>query len=152
VNWRGALAARAVVGLLLGLCLGAASAADESPPSPGEWHAAECVAALEVRAEALALRVKAGQGELQPQLLSQLEQGAVFVGAAYLNGERDEARSRALLEAARERQAALPATELVKRQALCSDEASNLLAEASPLGRVVVNRLARRKMARLLER
>ncbi|MBL8350142.1 MAG: hypothetical protein JNL87_07480 [Burkholderiaceae bacterium] len=152
MSWRAAPAAQAAVGLVLGLWLGAASAVDEAPPSPGDRHSAECVAALEALSEALALRIKAGQGDLRPQLLSHLEQGAAFIGAAYLNGERDEARSRALLDAARERQTALSAAELAQRQALCADEASNLLAEASALGRAVVGRLARRQMDKLLDR
>lgn len=145
------LAAAAGVALGAGLH-GASAGADAAPTGAREWHEAECVAALEVQAEALAQRVKDGEPELRPQLFRQLEYGAAFVGSAYLNGERDEARSRALLDTARERQAALPATELAARQALCADEAARLLAAANALGREVVNRVARRQMARMLAR
>jgi hypothetical protein len=141
-------AALAVV-LLLGPIMGAAAA--EAAPTLDELHAAECVAALEARAETLAAQVRAGQPELKPQLLVQLEYGAAFIGRAYLKGERDEARSQSLLDAARARQHALPDADLHRRQALCADEASHLLASTNGFGRVVVARVAERRMNRMLE-
>jgi hypothetical protein len=148
LNWTLAAGAAA-----LALCVGASRvAAAEQSPTAAELHAAECVAALEAQAEALAVQVRAGQQELRPQLMTQLEYGAAFIGTAYLRGERDEPRSQALLNAARERQGALSAQDLQARQAQCAGEASRLLAESNALERAVVSQVAKRRMAKLLER
>ena len=146
-----ALQRLAVVGVAL--CSSLADAwAVEPPASARELHAAACVAALEARAEALAAQIRAGQAELRPRLMTQLKYGAAFIGSAYLKGDRDEARSQALLDEARERQGTLSAQDLRIRQAACAEEGARLLAEASALGRSVVNRVARRKMDRMLAR
>lgn len=143
--------AAGVAALALCVCASRVAAAEQSPTA-AELHAAECIAALEAQAEALAAKVRAGQQELRPQLMTQLEYGAAFIGTAYLRGERDESRSQALLGAARERQGELSARDLRARQAQCAGEASRLLAESSALGRAVVSKVAKRHMAKLLER
>ena len=146
-----ALQRLAVVGVAL--CSSLADAwAVEPPASARELHAAACVAALEARAEALAAQIRAGQAELRPRLMTQLKYGAAFIGSAYLKGDRDEARSQALLDEARERLGLLTAQDLQIRQAACAQQAVRLLAEANPLGRAVVKRVARRKMDRMLGR
>lgn len=137
----------------MALCTGASRvAAAEQSPTAAELHGTECVAALEARAQALAAQVRAGQQELRPQLMTQLEYGAAFIGTAYLRGERNEPRSQALLNAARERQGALSAQELRARQAQCAFEASRLLADSNALGRAVVSQVAKRHAAKLLAR
>jgi hypothetical protein len=137
----------------LALCSGHPGAAAVEPPaSARELHAAECVAALEARAEALAAQIRAGQADLRPRLLTQLQFGAAFIGSAYLKGDRDEARSQALLDEARERLGPLSAQDLRIRQAACAEEGARLLAQANALSRAVVNRVARRKMDRMLGR
>jgi len=92
------------IGALLALCGAApgvmAGATDGPAPSARELHTIECIAALEVKADALAQQVKAGKTELQAPLLSTLNEGAAFIGHAYLQGDRDEARSQALRDAA----------------------------------------------------
>ena len=75
-------------------------------------HSADCVAALRADTDSLAKHVKAGRQELEPVLLAHLEQGAAFIGDAYLNGNRGEKESKAMLEAAAETQKSLPPQEL----------------------------------------
>lgn len=145
--------------LLPTLCLVAAAAGAQStratppsaPPSSREWADAQCVAALDVQTEALARQVKAGQTDLRGLLRARLKAGAAFIGRAWLDGERDEARSHALLDRARAAQRALPAPELAQRQGRCAAEGERLLAEANGLQRAVVSRLADRRMKKLLE-
>lgn len=129
--------------------LQAAVAATE--PTEHELHTARCVAALEVSTEDLAVQVKAGRADLQPELLIRLKHGAAFIGDAYLQGERDEARAQALLKAALEAQKALPAPDLSARQSECAAEGGKLLAKADFLGRAVVSQLAQRRMKKLLQ-
>ena len=117
-----------------------------------ELHTAECVAALDLRADELAKQVRAGRTELQPSLLATLESGASFIGGAYLQGQRDEARSNALLDAARAAQKLLPDEELAARQSVCLQEGLHRLAEANLIGRLVVSQLAQRRMQKLLDK
>jgi hypothetical protein len=128
------------------------AAAATGDRSEREWHAAECVAALDLGTEDLSRQVKAGHEELRPLLLDRLKSGAAFIGQAYLNGERDEARSQALLKEAREAQRALPESSLAARQLSCAEEGSRLLADANVLEREIVSQVARRRMNKLLER
>ena len=134
------------------LWLGALQAAfAATEPTEHELHTARCVAALETSTEDLAAQVKAGRADLQPELFNRLKYGAAFIGDAYLQGERDEARAQALLKAALEAQKALPAPELSARQSDCAAEGGRLLAKADFLGRAVVSQLAQRRMKKLLE-
>lgn len=114
-------------------------------------HTAECVAALKVSTEDLAVQVKAGHEDLRSTLLARLEQGAAFLGNAYLEGNRDEAQARALLATAVDAQKTLSANALAARQDACSQEGGQLLAQASGFSRAVVSQVARRRMNKLLE-
>ncbi|MES2959675.1 MAG: hypothetical protein V4792_15905 [Pseudomonadota bacterium] len=115
-------------------------------------HTAQCVAALEVHTDDLAALIKAGRSDLRPRLLERLKHGAALIGAAYLQGERDDARAKLLLDAALEAQNALPKPALAARQSSCSQEGAQLLANADVFTRTVVSHLARKRMDRLLER
>ena len=137
--------------LLCGAASGVmAGAAQPLPPSAREQHTIECIAALEVKADALAKQVKTGEAERQPLLLATLNQGAAFIGHAYLQGDRDEARSQTLRDAALEAQKALPAAELAARQDACAQEGERLLSQADFVSRFFVTRLAKRQMQKLL--
>lgn len=132
--------------------VGASQAAAAAPEATEhELHTAQCVAALETNTEDIAAQVRAGRADLQPELLSRLKYGAAFIGDAYLQGERDEARAQALLKAALVAQKALPAPELFARQSECATEGEHLLAKADFLSRAVVSHLAQRRMKKLLE-
>lgn len=120
-------------------------------PTEHESHTAQCVAALESSTEELAVQVKAGKADLQPLLLNRLKYGAAFIGDSYIRGERDEARAKGFLNAAREAQKALPKRELSARQTVCAQEGATLLADADILSRAVVSRLAQKRMKKLLE-
>jgi hypothetical protein len=135
--------------ILLGLLLPSALAT-RAVASDREWHTAQCVAALDVHTAALAGQVKAGQEALRPLLLERLQSGAAFVGAAYLRGERDEARAKALLKEALEAQKTLPEAALTARQLECAEEGARLLAQASFFEREVVSLFARRRLNKLL--
>jgi len=136
-----------------GALMFAAAAAQAEPvdaPSPRELHAAQCVAALQVDTERLAAEVKAGKAESRPLLQARLEAGVAFVGDAYLQGTRDEARARALANDALEAQKSLSKEELAARQTRCADEGGKLLEESNGLERAVVRQVAKRRMAKLL--
>lgn len=113
-------------------------------------HTADCVAALDVKSSELARQVKAGQTESQASLQATLEAGAAFIGQAYLQGDRDEARSQALLSAALETQKLLPEAELAARQAACAQEGAHLLSQTDVIGRFVISRLVQRRTQKLL--
>ena len=121
-----------------------------SAPTQRELHSAECVAALEISTDELARQVKAGRADLQPLLRQRLDAGAAFIGSAYQDGDRDEARAQAMMAAALESQAALPKAELAASQARCAQEGAKLLAASNVIVRAVVARLAERRMKRLL--
>ena len=128
------------------LALGAVT----TPPTAQELHVARCVAALEVNTDRLAEQVKAGREDLRPTLVQRLRSGVAFIARSYLDGERDEARSQALLHSALAAQKSLPEAELTARQAACADEGKNLLAKSNPINRAVVSGLAERRMKKLL--
>lgn len=127
------------------------SAPPSAPTSAREWADAQCVAALDAQTEALAQQVKAGQADLKGLLRARLKAGAAFIGRAWLDGERDEDRSHALLDKARAAQRGLSGPELSQRQTRCAAEGERLLAEANAFSRAVVSKLADRRMKRLLE-
>lgn len=115
-----------------------------------ELHTVECVAALEVKADELARQVKAGRTELRPSLLATLDSGAAFIGNAYLQGDRDEARLQSRLRVALDAQRGLPEATLATRQASCGEEGRRLLSEANFIGRAVVSRLVERRLQKVL--
>ena len=121
-----------------------------SAPTQRELHSAECVAALEISTDELARQVQAGRADLQPLLRQRLDAGAAFIGSAYLDGDRDEARAHGLLAAALKAQAALPQAELAASQARCAQEGARLLAASNFIGRAVVSQLAKKRMQKLL--
>ena len=125
------------------------AATDE--PTPRELHTAQCVAALEVYTDDLAAQVKAGRTELRPLLLDRLKQGAAFIGAAYLQGERDEDRVKGFLDTALEAQKALPKSALAARQSACAQEGAQLLVKADAFSRAIVSHLAQKRMKKLLD-
>jgi len=100
--------------------------------------------------QALAAKVKAGDEDLRPLLLSRLESGTAFVGDTYLHDDQDEKRARALANQALESQKSLTEAQIAALQASCAEEGARLLAEANGLERAVVKRLARKRMDRML--
>ena len=131
-------------------CAAFAQASVAAPPSAHDLHAAQCVAALEVLTKSLAAQVKSGKEDARPALLSRLESGTAFVGDVYLRGESDEAAARKLASDALEAQKKLSHAQLMERQNACTDEGAKLLAASNGLERVVVRRLAKKRMDRLL--
>ena len=124
--------------------------ASTDTPTERELHTSECVAALDVRSEDLARQVKAGQTESRPLLVSTLEAGGAFIGQAYLQGERDEARSQSQLAAALQAQNKLPEADLAARQSSCALEGARLLAQTDVIGRFVISRLVQRRLQKLV--
>ncbi|MEI7536744.1 MAG: hypothetical protein WCJ76_06010 [Comamonadaceae bacterium] len=124
--------------------------ASTDAPTERELHTSECVAALDARSEELARQIKAGQSDSRPLLVSTLEAGAAFIGQAYLQGDRDEARSQSLLAAALQAQKQLPEADLATRQSACAQEGDRLLSKIDPIGRFVMSRLVQRRLQKLL--
>ena len=124
--------------------------AARATPSARELHAAQCVAALQVSTETLALQVKAGNHAARPTLQSRLEAGIAFVGDAYLQGTTDEARARALANDALVAQKSLSTSQLKTRQEACTAEGSTLLATSNGFERAIVKRMAKKRMDKLL--
>jgi hypothetical protein len=122
-----------------------------SAATPHELHTARCVAALDVNTERLAAQVKAGRAELRPTLVQQMRYGVAFIGQSYLDGERDEDRSHALLQDALQAQKSLSEQELAARQSACAEEGRKLLAASNGISRALVTRLADRRLKKLLE-
>jgi hypothetical protein len=120
------------------------------PLPEGEWHTAECVAALDLDTAELARKVKAGQEAWRPLLLDRLTSGAAFVGAATLRGERDEARAKAPLKDALEAQKTMPEPAIAARQRACAEEGARLLAQATFIEREVVSLSAQRRLNKLM--
>jgi hypothetical protein len=121
-----------------------------APHSKREIHTAGCVAALDLSTRQLAEQVRAGHNEARPVLLGPLKSGAAFVVASYLAGDRDEGRSRAVLDSALAAKKELPESEIVRSQAMCTDEGARLFAGANPREREEVSRVAAKRMTRLL--
>jgi hypothetical protein len=126
------------------------SGAAGAPPTERELHTALCVAALDLSTERLAAQVKAGREELRPLLVQRLRYGVALVGQSYLDGERDEDRSHALLRDALEAQKSLPEKDLAARQSACAEEGRKLLADSNALSRALVSKLADRRLQKLL--
>lgn len=138
---------------ILGALLFSAACAKAEPveaPSPRELHSAQCVAALQVDTERLAAEVKAGKEASRPVLQAHLEAGVAFVGDAYLQGTRDEARARALANDALEAQKSLTKEELAARQSACASEGAKLLDDSNGIERALVRQVAKRRMNKLL--
>src|SRR5881397_3585261 len=124
----------------------AASGPASAAPTPA--HAAACVAALQVDAERLAQQLREGNAEVEPELVTRLQQGFAFIGTAYKQGV-EQAEADRLLKAAQSAQASLPPAELAARQAACSREGAELLKNANMFERAFVNRAAQRRIDKL---
>ena len=94
--------------------------------------------------------MKAGHEESRALLQARLEAGAAFIGDTYLHEDRDEKRARALADAAAEEQKRLTKAQLQALQTTCAEEGSKLLSNASSFERLIVKRLARKRMDKLL--
>ncbi len=140
------------IALLCATSLSLAHAAPDAdqPPSPRDLHAAECVAALEANTQALAKQVMAGNEAPRALLLERLIAGTAFVGDTYLHGNSDERQARALANQALEAQKRLPPAELTARQVACAAEGTKLYDDSNGLEKVVVKRLAKKRMEKLL--
>ncbi len=124
--------------------------AGSDAPTERELRTSECVAALDARSEELARQVKTGQSESRALLVSTLEAGAAFIGQAYLQGDRDEARSQSQLAAAQQAQRKLSDSDLATRQASCLLEGTRLLSQTDAIGRFVISRLVQRRLQKLV--
>ena len=133
------------------LCVAAAALAHAAEPSPRDRHAAECVAALEVNTQDLAQQVKSGNEAARGLLLERLISGTAFVGDTYLHGSADEQQARALANQALEAQKRLPLAELAARQLACANEGASLYDDSNGLEKALVNRLAKKRMGKLLD-
>jgi hypothetical protein len=130
--------------------LALAQTAPASQPSARDLHAAQCVAALEVKTQDLAQQVKSGNEASRGVLMDRLVSGTAFVGDSYLHGASDEKQARDLANQALEAQKSLPPDELAARQAACADEGTKLFAASNALEKAVVKRLAKKRMDKLL--
>jgi len=130
--------------------LSLAHAAPATEPTPRDLHAAQCVAALDVNTQELARQVKSGKEASRPVLLDRLVSGTAFVGDTYLHGHSDEKQARELANQALQAQKSLAAAELAALQAACADEGAKLFAASNGLQQVVVQRLAKKRMDKLL--
>jgi len=111
---------------------------------------ANCIAAMESIAEELARQVKAGDATREPELRIELRRGAALIGRTYLDGLHDEHEARARLEAARERQKTWDEARRNSVRKTCRRRADAELAAASGIERAVVDRVAERKLQRML--
>lgn len=136
--------------LLCAAILPLAGAAQAAEPTERDLHAARCVAALDANTQDIAARLKAGQGASRNLLSERLVAGAAFVGDSYLHGKRDEQQARELAHREMEAQKRLPPAELAARQDACASEGAKLFASANSLQRAVVQRLAKKRMDKLL--
>ncbi len=126
------------------------SVANPAEARARELQSADCVAALEVKSDKMAKKVRGGQSELRPLLIATLDAGAAFIGHAYLQGERDEAHAQALKDAAMQAQKALSEDALAELQGRCEQEGTRLLAQSDLIGRAVVSMLVQRRLHKLL--
>jgi len=115
---------------------------------PTPQHTAECVAALEVQAAAMADEYRNGKTEIEPELVRRVQEGFAFIGTAYLQGLREEEANR-LLKAAQKAQESLPAAELAARQVACRTEGARLLEKANVIERAFVMKAAQRRVDKL---
>jgi hypothetical protein len=130
-------------GLLL---LAAGAAAQAAEPTPE--HSADCIAALEVEAVAMADQLRNGHAEIEPELVRRVQQGFAFIGAAYKQGLRKEEADK-LLKSAEESTKTLPAAVLAERQVACRAEGAQILDHANVFERAFVMHAAQRRVDRL---
>ena len=122
-----------------------AAGAEAQAAEPTPQHSADCVAALEIQAKAMAEEMQHGKPELEPELVRRLQEGFAFIGTAYKQGLRKEEADR-LLKSAEEAVKSLPPAELAERQQACRAEGAQLLAHANVLERAFVAHAAQRRV------
>ena len=132
--------------ILAAACGWAAFPVRAAGPTP--QHSAECVAALQAEAEAMADQYRRGRTEVEPELVRRVQQGFAFIGTAYLQGVRDAEADR-LLKAAQAAQRDIPVAELTARQFACRSEGARLLEKANALERAFVVKAAKRRVDRM---
>jgi hypothetical protein len=127
------------------LTLLAAGAAAQPVADPTPQHSADCVAALEVEAKAMAEEMQHGKPEVEPELVRRLQEGFAFIGVAYKQGLRKEEADK-LLKSSEEAVKALPPAELSARQHACRLEGARLLQSANFLERAFVAHAAQKRV------
>lgn len=130
----------------VGYAAAAASAADAT----GYDETAACVAVIQTRSDDLARQVRAGDKSQQAELHTELVRAAVLIGQAYLDGLHDERDARAMLQNAHDAQASWTEAQRNAAHEACVRKADAALAEASPIQRFIVERVAQARMNRLL--
>lgn len=142
---------RWIIGLLAIAALGAACAASGAPALTPD-AAAHCVAVIERRSEVLAERVRQGDDVARAALRAEIEHATVLIGEQYLAGSRDEDVARARLERARQEQRAWPEERRAALYRQCNRTAATTLSGANKLERLIVRRLAAKRLDRMLAR
>jgi hypothetical protein len=123
----------------------AASAAQADPAPP---RAAACVAALKLRAEPLAERLRQGDGAAEVPLKPIVTASFAFIGTAYKQGVR-QPEADALVQEAEKAQAKLPAGELQRLQDQCQSQGQQLFSNASYFERQFVAHKVQSRIERL---
>ncbi len=134
-------------GLLLATLAPAPAAATDAT---GYDESAACVAVIQTRSDDLVRQVKAGDKSQQPALHAELVRAAVLIGQAYLDGLHDERDARAMLQSAHDAQASWTDAQRNAAHDACIKKADAAFAEASPVQRFIVERIAQARMNRLL--
>src|SRR5690242_5085297 len=135
--------ARAALASALFALLAPGAAAQPAEPTP--QHSADCIAALEVAAVAMAEQMQHGQPELEPELERRLQEGFAFIGIAYKQGLRKEEADK-LLKSSEEAVKAMPPADLTERQHACRLEGARLLQNANVLERAFVAHAAQKRV------
>jgi hypothetical protein len=135
------------VAIVTALSIAVPSAHAEPTPE----QSAYCVAALKVRAEPLAQRVRRGDPAAEEQLLPIVTDSFAFIGSSYKQGV-DSAKANELLAAAEKAQTQLPRAELAKIQDACQAQGRQLFSHANVFERAFVARAARNRIERLRQR
>jgi hypothetical protein len=130
---------------LIAIALAVVAPSRAEPAAP---HSAACVAALKTRAEPLAQRVRRGETAAEAQLLPVVRASFAFIGTVYKQG-LDKAQADELMRRAESSQAKLPPAEATRLQDACQAEGQQLLAQANPFERGLVERAAESRIEKL---
>ena len=136
--------------LLLTAALAAAPADPADPANASRAETAHCVAVMQTRADELARQVKAGDKSQESALRSELQRAAALIGRTYLDGLRDEGEAKARLKAARQEQSTWPEARRERLHRDCVLKADALIGKASSVERYVIERVAQRRMNKML--
>ncbi|HEX6704313.1 MAG TPA: hypothetical protein VF169_06090 [Albitalea sp.] len=123
-----------------------ALAAFAAEPTPA--HSADCVAALKLRAEPLAVRVRRGDAAAEAQLVPIATASFAFIGTVYKQGLR-QPQADEMLRNAEKGLGKLTPAELVKLQDACQAEGDQLMKQANFIERLIVQRAVRNRIERL---